>query len=328
MGVGRFACVALPFALTTCSIICIMIAMLAGITNKNLYMFELDTANLSVSSSTLLNIADITHLPTDNSIGAQVGQAIAPNSHNYTADDFGLADHYKVNLWNYCTVTGSKQNCTKGKFDYAATSVDLDSMRAVVQRISNLPNGTLPSELKGSLKTFQKVHKWSQVVYIISILTGALTLLLGVLAIFSKGASCVTYIVSGIASTSLIIASIMASIESSVVVAAVKAVRDAYQVNARLNTSWIATTWLAVAFSLGAGMFWVFTICCCSTSSKSGKKSRRSRGDDTEKLVPTGAYHRVDDPNQKQGAFTHGAVPMKPMNRGNGAYEPYSHAAI
>jgi len=321
-----------------CSIICIMIAMLSGIANKNLYMFELEAKNLSISTSNILGV-DLTD-GVANGLG-QINDALSPNRHNFTAAELGLSDYYKVNLWNYCSYNTSKesgQSCSKGKFDWASSSIDLTHIKQVVQQVSNHNNATVPEPLNGSLKTFKHVHKWTQVVYLIAILASAFTLFLGIAAIFSKIASCITYIVCGIASTSLIIASAMATAESAIVIASVKTVRKEYHINGHLNTSWLAVTWIAVAFSLGAGIFWLASICCCSTSSGRGKSSRRSRGGDQEKLIPTGAYQRVDDPHHFNtgaggpGAFSHGAgagaVPMKPLNRGNGAYEPYSHQAI
>jgi hypothetical protein len=330
---GRFACVALPFALMVCSIICIMIAMLSGIANKNLYMFELEAKNLSISTSNILGV-DLKG-SVSNGLG-QINDALSPNRHNFSASELGLSDYYKVNLWNYCSFNQSKENdqyCSKGKFDWASTAIDLTHIKQIVQQQSNSNNATVPEPLNGSLKTFKKVHKWTQVVYIIAIMASAFTLFLGIAAIFSKIASCITYIVSGIASTSLVIASSMATAESAIVIGAVKTVRKEYHINGHINTSWLAVTWIAVLFSFGAGIFWLASICCCSASS--GKSSRRSRGGDQEKLIPTGAYQRVDDPHHFNagaggGAFSHGAgaVPMKPMNRGNGAYEPYSHQAI
>lgn len=49
--IGRIICVALPFALTIASLIALLVAALAGITDKSLYNFRIDTANLSVSAS-------------------------------------------------------------------------------------------------------------------------------------------------------------------------------------------------------------------------------------------------------------------------------------
>lgn len=296
-------------------------------------MFELEAKNLSISTSNILGV-DLSG-SVQNGLG-QINDALSPNRKNFTAQDLGLSDYYKVSLWNYCSYNTSKENeqyCSKGKFNWAQSSIDLTHIKQIVQQQTNTNNATVPEPLNGALKTFKQVHKWTQVVYVIAILTSALTLFLGIAAIFSKIASCITYIICGIASTSLIIASSMSTAESAIVIGAVKTVKHEYHINGHMNTSWLAVTWIAVAFSLGAGIFWLASICCCSTSSGRGS-SRRSRGGDAEKLIPTGAYQRVNDPHAYGGnsgpAFSHGAgaVPMKPLNRGNGAYEPYSHQAI
>ena len=48
MGVGRVLCVGLPFGLTIASLICLLIVMLAGITDKNLDMFQVKTQNTAI----------------------------------------------------------------------------------------------------------------------------------------------------------------------------------------------------------------------------------------------------------------------------------------
>lgn len=49
--IGRVLCVALPFALTVASIIALLVAALAGVTDKSLYVFKLNTTDLSISAS-------------------------------------------------------------------------------------------------------------------------------------------------------------------------------------------------------------------------------------------------------------------------------------
>ncbi|CAK7228234.1 hypothetical protein SBRCBS47491_006835 [Sporothrix bragantina] len=48
---GRVVCVALPFVLAVVSIVALLVAALAGVADKNLYMFEVNTTALSVSPS-------------------------------------------------------------------------------------------------------------------------------------------------------------------------------------------------------------------------------------------------------------------------------------
>ncbi|TVY40156.1 hypothetical protein LOCC1_G007430 [Lachnellula occidentalis] len=344
MGVGRFACVILPFLLTTASLICILIAMLAGITNHSLDMFEVDTKNMSISTNDLANLENLAKRMASPEPGnplsylTQAAQSSATtlaehytSGTNLTAADLGLADSYKVSLWNYCSVTGSKSNCTKGKFDWATKATNITLLESVANAATGSSNTTLPKTLKDSLKTFAVVTKWTEVVYIIAIILAAINLVMGIFAFFSRVGSCITWIVSGLSTVAVIAASLMATIESSIVVAAVKSTAKAYNVHASLNTSFLAVTWLACAFSIGAGLFWAFSICCCANDHK---KNRKSQGD-SEKLIPGGTgYQRVGDSHnfnngQQTGVFNTG-VPLRnvqPQSHG-GAYEPYSHAAI
>lgn len=345
MGVGRFACVILPFGLTLASLVCILIAMLAGITNHSLDMFEVDTKNMSISTNDLANLEHLTKRlaspgpgnPLSYLTEAAQGPATTLAEHyasgtNLTAKDLGLADSYKVSLWNYCAVNGSKTDCTKGKFDWATHATNITLLESVANAATGASNTTLPKTLADSLKTFAVVTKWTEVVYIIAIILAAVNLFLGIFAFFSRVGSCVTWLISGLSTVAVIAASLMATIESSVVVGAVRSTAKAYNVHASLNTSYLAVTWLACAFSIGAGLFWAFSICCCANDHH--KSNRKSLGDH-EKLIPGGTgYQRVDDSHhfnngQQTGVFNTG-VPLRnvqPQSHG-GAYEPYSHAAI
>lgn len=331
MGAGRFVCVAMPFGLTLASLVCILVVMLAGVTNKNLDMFEIDVKNLSISSSSLLNIADEVKnkrepvaLPADHFSGL-ITQALGPNAVNITAADLNLADKYKVSLWNYCSVRGDETTCTKAKFDWAASATNATELEQIASTKTNAPV-KLPKELATALKTFTVVNKWTEVVYIFAIIATAVELVVGIFGFCSRVGSCITYLVSGIATTGLIVATAMATAVSGIAVGAVKSVAKSYGVQARINTSFLATAWLAVAFSIAAGLFWLFSMCCCASDHKS--KNRNSHADH-EKLVPTGNYHHIENPQQVHSGH-YGAPSGAPMygGRGNGAYEPYSHTNI
>ncbi|KAL1903590.1 hypothetical protein Sste5346_000219 [Sporothrix stenoceras] len=53
---GRVVCVALPFVLAVVSIVALLVAALAGVADKNLYMFEVNTTALSVSPADAVSI--------------------------------------------------------------------------------------------------------------------------------------------------------------------------------------------------------------------------------------------------------------------------------
>jgi hypothetical protein len=335
MGVGRFLCVGLPFGLTFASLICLLIAMLAGVSNHNLDMFEVKTQNFSVSTSSLQNFEDLlkrsaspghfSALTTAALNGAATTAATSSDS-NITAAELGLADYYKVSLWSFCATTGSTSNCTKAKFNWAASELNTTSLIS-----STGTNVTLPKEIRDSLKTFIVVSKWTQVVYIIAFVALILELVVGLFGFCSRMGSCCTFIVSGISTTTVIAASVLATVTSSVVVAAIESAAKAYGAKASINTSFLAVTWAAAAFSIGAGLFWLLSTCCCAADHH--KSNRRSMGDG-EKLLATGGrgYQRVEDPhgfdaNTAYGPQTQGVHHQQPVGR-QGAYEPYSHADV
>jgi len=126
-----------------------------------------------------------------------------------------------------------------------------------------------------------------------------LEILFGVVAIFSKLGSCVTSIVSSIGSVAITIASILATVMWSIVVASFNHELKKYGIHASVSTKMLAVTWLAVAFSIASGFFWTISICCCGSTDRSySRPSRQNRGtDDTEKLAPmNGAYQPVHEP--------------------------------
>jgi hypothetical protein len=334
MGVGRFLCVGLPFGLTIASLVCLLIAMLAGITDKNLDMFKVDTQNFSVSSSDLQNFEDLLKRDpghfSDLTTAALNGAATSSSTAvNITAADLSLADDYKVYLWNYCAETGSNTTCSKAKFNYASSELNSTNITLIA---SNGVSVTLPKVVTNSLKTFTTVSRWTEVVYIVAFVASVLELVLGLFGFCSRVGSCVTFIISGIATIAVIGASAMATVMSSVVVGAIEGAVKAYGAHASLNTSFLAITWLAAAFSLGASLFWLLSTCCCGADHH--KSNHRSMGDG-EKFLATGGngYQRVEDPHgfdantaygpQTDGVYRH----QQPVGR-QGAYEPYSHAEI
>ncbi|RAL61853.1 hypothetical protein DID88_002916 [Monilinia fructigena] len=346
MGFGRFLCVGVPFGLTLASLVCLLMASLAGITDKSLELFTVNTTNLSISSSTLLSleksvtkrglgdlhVSALTSTSTSSaqsSLESLIASATGTDSAvNITAKDLGLANSYQISLWSYCATTGTNRTCSSPKFNWAASSLNTSSIDSLAA--STGTNVTLPSDIKHALKTFTVVSKWTQVVYIIALVATATELFLGLFAICSTAASCVTYIISGFSTTAAIVASVMATALCSVTVGAIKSSAKAYGVKANIDTHFLAITWLAVVFSVASSFFWVFTICCCASSNKASKRDRRSLND-SEKLIPQNtAYQKIDTPEtgyvgQQQGIY-HPQQYHQPTR--TGAYEPYSHGAI
>jgi len=331
MGAGRFVCVAVPYGLTIASLVCILITMLSGITSKNLDMFEISTKNLSISSSDLQNLANgVKSKREANNLGAgaltnAAINGVATGAVNFTAANFQLADDYKVYMWNYCySYTGaSNGSCTKGKFDWASDAINTTRMNEVASAISmgaSGKNATLPKSITNALKVYVRVSKWTQVVYLIALLLSVLTLITGLFGFCSRGGSCITYFVSGLATTAIICASAMATASSAVVVAAVQATAKIYGVHAKIMTGFLSVTWLACAFSVGAGLFWMFSICCCKSESR-GKSNN-------EKFAPS-SYQPLQDTHTSYQPQTSGVYNPQAHKPVQGAgYEPYTRSAV
>ncbi len=92
------------------------------------------------------------------------------------------------------------------------------------------------------------------------------------------------------------------------------------------------TIWLGVAFSLASGLFWTFSVCCCSGKSPYNHRDRAgSKRVKVEKTPYT--YERVGSPYQGNSSTNLApggqSVPLQNLGgkdaRG-GAYEPFRHA--
>ncbi|KAG8421991.1 hypothetical protein J3459_010792 [Metarhizium acridum] len=312
MGVGRFICVGLPLALTIASIVALLVATLSGVAHSQLWMFRVDVKDMSISPADLGSVA--------NTLGINPR---ADKSGNITAADLGLANVYEIDLWGYCyTDNDNKRQCTKAKFDWANSALN-------TTYIENLGKSTgvegfkLPDEVKGALKTFRTVAKWTEVAFIVALVALGIHL---------------TSILVGIAAG-------LSTATASIVVGAIKGSNKLYGIKADVGTRFLATVWIATAFALGAGFFWIFTICCCKPEHRRSGGKRHLDSDD-EKLLPNGGAYRplshnyemtsghnnggYYNPNQNQqfhGGYSSG--PRHPSGHGRTdlAYEPYSHRA-
>jgi hypothetical protein len=188
---------------------------------------------------------------------------------------------------------------------------------------------TLPKEITTAVKSFSTVSKWTQIVFIIAYVALGVELFFGLFANCSRAFSCVTFLVAGIATVAVGAAAGLATATSVVVVGAVEASANIYGVDAHFNTRFLATVWLGVAFALAAGLFWMFTICCCAPDhSRRHHGSRAAAGEKYMNTAP--GYQRISDPN---GAYNAGYAQQYPHQsyaapQHSGAYEPYSHARV
>jgi hypothetical protein len=110
-----------------------------------------------------------------------------------------------------------------------------------------------------------------------------------------------------------------------------------YEIEASLGTHMLGVTWLAVAFSLASGLFWLLSSCCCSGRSPYHGAKRNNRSVIAEKAPYT--YERVSSPYVRPqdtgydlnqvGGYSSGPGPQVPLTSAHvghqDAYEPYRH---
>ncbi|KAI1735913.1 SUR7 protein [Xylaria scruposa] len=359
MGVGRYFCVALPFILTVASIIAALIAGLTGVTSNDLYLFRIDVTNLSIDASQLQDIVgnasslisgdkldDITNQVTTNvenagddvsnkikeivdraesasDVASDITNALSGSGTIIKASDLGLANKYDFTLWGYCvTPQDGKKNCTKAEFDWASKELNLTWVDRLTQVVGL--NVTIPKELDDGLDAYKTITKWTQVVFIIAIVALGLELLVGLFTACSRAISCVTWIISGFATAAIIATAILLTVTGSTVIGVVLGVSKHYGVKANLNNSFLAVIWISVAFAIGAGLFWLFSICCCKPENRPHGK----RHLDSEKNMPTGSYAPLgENHGAGYGGYNYGA-PQRGGARSDLAYEPYSHSRV
>jgi hypothetical protein len=375
--IGRYVCVALPFILCVCSLIALIVSGLAGVADKNLWVFQVDTKNLSVDP---LDLSKLFNLPKDfdpskvqlpkvdipvptsipvpskrtdyhdksllgtgnsgtntgaNRVGANTGASGSGN--NITAAELGLADKYDVSIWNYCyTNQAGARDCTKPTFDWA-TQANKDNRAWVDQLFKNIgQNVSLSKEVNDALDAFTTVTRWTQIVFIIAYVLLGVELVIGLFASCSRAVSCVTWIIAGLATSAVIGAATLATVTASLVVGAVEATAKMYGIRASFHTRFLATVWIAAAFAIAAGFFWIFTICCCAPEKRPHVGRNKHRGEQGEKMLPTGAYQPLHEPehngfynsNNNNSNVAYGAPRYPSGGRSDMAYEPYSHSRV
>jgi hypothetical protein len=233
----------------------------------------------------------------------------------------------------YCaTDSNGNKTCTKAQFDWASTYLNTSSLTSL--STASGYNVTLPTEITSSLKAFKAVTKWTEVVYVIAMIALGIELFIGFFTYCSRLISCLNYLISGVATAAVIATASMATAMSVVVIGAVEGTAKWYGVTGSINTQFLATVWLAVAFAMGASLFWLFSCCCCKREHHTSK--RRGGARDVEKPFlasgGAGAYAPIGDQhhhntgyNSGYGQATHNT---HNTHNNNGRYEPYSHSNV
>jgi len=328
--IGRVVCVALPFLLTLASLVALLIAGLAGVADKNLYMFQVNATGLSISPDYISRLVSgagsgVFHDP--NLLGSRQAK------NNITAADLSISNLYDVGLWGYCyTPQTGPRACTKPAFNWAEAAFGSSTSQIHSLITATGQNVTIPKELTNAMNAFSTIARWTEIVFIIAYVCLGVELLFGLLANCSRAWSCVTWLVAGLATVAVCTAASLATAMAVVVVGSLEASAKVFGIKASFHTGFLSAVWIAAAFALAAGFFWLFTICCCKPEHRDRGSKRNNRDSQSEKLMPHGSYQPLHEP-QHNGFYNNNAPqyggPRYPSGgRSDLAYEPYSHGRV
>lgn len=323
---GRFACIFLPMAATIMSLVSLIVVGMGG-TNKdssalnNLYFFRANTSNIAVNGSLI-------DLPSNPLTDAILGKA----SNDVAQKALNIKDFYHVSLWNYCSGDFEK-NSTGGLNDdvsYCSPRQKQFWFNPVdVWHLNNTATDKFFSkELRNGLKAYQSVAKWMYIAYIIAVISTAAEILVGFTALFSRAGSLATTIVSTVSSIFTIAFALTATILYATLTGVFNNALKQYRIRGSMGRTIYIWVWLSVLFSFTAGLFWLFSSCCCSGRSDRIKGYSDGRGGGRMRRGKEAPYTYERMPSPQPGFHpAHGGVPMKNMQPGkHTAYEPFRQA--
>lgn len=245
----------------------------------------------------------------------------------------GMSDYYTIYLRGYCAWNGNDlyANCSSPKTNFWFNPIKvwgLDS-NTTGQAIEDI----LPKTFRDGLSTYEKVSYAMSIAYIIALAATALTILVGISAIFSRWGSFATTFFAAASGIFLLAGSVMATALFVTIKALLnKELEKDYGITSTLGSNGYVTTWIGTAFAVGAGFFWLLSVCCCSGRSPYNPSDKHSRRTRAEKTPYT--YERVGSPYlgpqgdqavplANMGHQSHGGYNGGPSSQRQTAYEPF-----
>jgi len=308
--IGRFAAIFIPMGLTIASLIC-LIVVCVGQSNKSmdlsndLFFFKAITKDFKSDPD-----FKVENLPKNVQFNNELFKALQGS-----AKSNKLADYYKVGIRGHCEgkIENNKEvvtSCSKPANYYWFNPIE------VWQLDETAAQKLFPDEMKNALESYRKVSKWMVTAFGLALAATALEILIGITALFSRWGSLATTVISCFSSGFTFAAALTITLLYTSLVGVFETVLKPYNIKASMGSKMLGVLWLAVAFSLGSGFFWLFSVCCCSGKSDKKKVS-------VEKTPYT--YERVASPYMGASGNPHQAHPT-PAHGGSGAkFEPYRH---
>ncbi|PLB39101.1 SUR7/PalI family protein [Aspergillus candidus] len=325
---GRVLCIITPYALTIASLICLIMVGL-GCTNSNsgslnnLYFFRANLQNVTESSEVQSGVDQALDKLGKANIHVDDGDIKTALEQVQKQLGVTVADFYDIGLWGYCQGNVTKDNkydtseCSKPKTEFWFNPMEVWNLEQ-----TGLQNA-LPDGMDKALDVYKKVSKWMSVAYIIAFVATVIELLVGAFAICSRWGSCVTTLISVVAFLFTAAASATSTALFVVILGLFNEKLKPLGIVGSIGKNIYAASWLAVAFSLAAALFWLLSTCCCSGRSPYNHKNRAGPRPVTAEKTPytyepLGPY----DNNQANTSYP----PLPPQSRANNAYEPFRHA--
>ncbi|WEW59664.1 WD repeat-containing protein 6 [Emydomyces testavorans] len=303
---GRVACIFTPYMLSIAAVVCLILVAL-GTTKpsaplNDIYFVKADLKNLKTDSTGI----DAKLVPFAK--GLQQAKAAGK-----------LHDYYIVGLWNYCYKDDGKDGykCSDKRSKYWFDPID-------VWGLPSSANDYIPKALSDGLKAYKKVAQWLFIAYAVALASSIVQLVVGISAIFSRWGSLATTIFASVSALFTILASITATALYGIITGAINGGLKPFNIKASLGNRMFTITWLATLFAFFGGIFWLFSVCCCSGRSPFDHRDRKGRRGMVAEKTPY-TYERVASPygDKNMGGSS---VPLNPMPPQQGAsYEPYRH---
>lgn len=235
-----------------------------------------------------------------------------------------MKDYYTIYLRGYCSWNGNDvyANCTDPQAYFWFNPIKVWGLNNTGVDVDTF----IPKEFQDGLNVYHNASKAIFYLYTGALAAAAISILVGISAIFSRWGSffttfCATamwvLLVSASVTTTAIYVILRAALDSSL--------KDEYGIKSTIGTSVLSVTWIGSAFAVAAGFFWFLSVCCCSGRSPYNPGSKEARRTRAEKTPYT--YERVGSPYM--GPSDHQSVPLTNFGPGNQAaqrgtaYEPF-----
>ncbi|KAK4940433.1 hypothetical protein LTR10_019416 [Elasticomyces elasticus] len=311
---GRVCCITAPFLLSIAVLVCLVLVFIAGTYDRNdtvddLYFLKIDLTNLTLSSSA--NIADTLDGANSTALGGALETA---------KQSLGMKDYYTIYMRSYCSWNGNDTyaNCTDPTAYFWFNPVSVWGLNSTGESVDDL----LPKSFRDGLSAYHAASKAIFYLYVFALSAAAVTLVVGISAIFSRWGSFFTTFCAAAMALMMIGASVTVTAVYIILKGALNdALKKDYGIVSTIGTKVLSVTWIGTAFAVGAGFFWLLSVCCCSGRSPYHKNRDEARRTRAEKTPYT--YERVGSPYL--GPSDHQSVPLHTMGAAPGFQQPLQH---